>query len=52
MTAVCGFVTGKLSDGSVYPMMIMTSICSISFCLVWLLFKSEAAPLEEALGER
>ncbi|POA31296.1 MULTISPECIES: multidrug effflux MFS transporter [unclassified Pseudomonas] len=52
MTAVCGFVTGKLSDGSVYPMMIMTSIYSISFCLVWLLFKTETAPQEEALGER
>lgn len=52
MTAVCGFVTGKLSDGSAYPMMIMTSIYSISFCLVWLLFKTETAPQEEALGER
>jgi len=39
IAALCGLVTGQLSDGSVYPMVIMTAIASACFCGVWFVLR-------------
>lgn len=39
ITALCSFATGKLSNGTVGPMVIMTSIASIAFCFVWFVLR-------------
>lgn len=36
LTAVCGFVTNGLSDGTARPMVMVTVGCSIAFATVWL----------------
>lgn len=43
ITAACGFATGTLSDGSAYPMVLMTAISSLCFGLVWLIFSPRQA---------
>lgn len=51
ITALCSFVTGHLSDGSVYPMAIMTSIASIGFGVVWLVFRGQAKQVDGVMGD-